>query len=193
MGSAWWLASVLAVNVTGAHISPIAAIAGAGIAPLFAAGDWSPDSDLTWLSRLGHRQATHRPDTTAVSLTALTALVWIPLALTLPLGIHWLAWAPVTGWWSHLIGDAIFGRIPCGRALGRALRPILGQHIVRQDPTGRQAYWVGLGWDTDGILERGKRKDGTRALPFAPTTGALRGATGLLAIAVAAQWWMATP
>jgi hypothetical protein len=187
-GAVWWLTGVAAANLTGADINPVVALTGAAVAPVFAAGRWSPDADQTWLSHLGHRRATHRPDTTAVALTIVSLAVWAPLALALPAGIHLLALAPVAGWWSHLIGDAVFGRIPCGPALGRPLRRVLGRRVCPRDPTGRYWCWVGLGWDTNGVLERGKRPDGQRVLSFAPATVALQWATVVLAVTVTGQW-----
>jgi hypothetical protein len=223
LGSAWWLAGALAVDAVAAPfgaspVNPLVAVLGAAIAPVFAAGRWSPDADTTWLSRLGHRQATHRPDTTAVALTAATAVLWVPAAIVLPFGLAALAWAPVAGWWSHLAGDFLFGRIPFGPAAGAAMARVVPSGWVRHTPGGRQAYWIGVGWDTDGLLERGKvTTDGRRTgplramwrakraranpgrdarglrttqqvLPFAPTTSALRGMVAALTVAHAALW-----
>lgn len=157
-GAAWWLGGVLAANTVGAGISPVVAGVGALVAPVFAAGRLSPDADVTWLRRLGHRQATHRPDTTAAVLTGVTAVVWLVFLLAVPgqyRSLHWLVWAPVAAWWSHLVGDALFGRIPVGRRVGGVLVRVLPARLVRRS-SGRQAYWVGFGWDTDGPLERGK-------------------------------------
>jgi len=182
----WWLAGVAATNLAGAHTNPGVALAGALIAPVFAAGRWSPDADQTWLAHLGHRRSTHRPDTTAVALTVVSLAVWAPLAVVLPWGLHLLALAPVTGWWSHLVGDSIFGRIPCGQALGSLLRSILGWHICPLDPTGRYWCWIGLGWETNGAAERGHTRWGR--LPFAPATSVLRGVTVLLGAVVVIQW-----
>ena len=188
MGSAWWLGGIAAANLAGAGINPVVALTGAAIAPVFAAGRLSPDADLTWLRHLGHRRLTHRPDTTAVALTAVSLAAWVPLALVLPFHLHLLLLAPVTGWWSHLVGDAIFGRIPCGRVLGAVLRQFLGRHICPLDPTGRYYCWFGLGWDTDGALERGHTRWGN--LPFAPATAAVSGASLALSVLVSVQWVM---
>ena len=210
MASAWWLGGVLAANLLGAGVDPLVAAAGAVVAPVFGAGRLSPDADVTWLRRLGHRQATHRPDTTATVLTVITLVAWIPALVYLPGDAAWLVWAPITGWWSHLVGDSIFGRIPVGARLGRVLAAVLPEHLIRRGG-GRQAYWVGLGWDTDGPIERGKlyvsklprwarwatRKPErtaaglhttVRVLPFAPTTGLLTIATVVLMAAVSVQW-----
>jgi hypothetical protein len=92
----------------------------------------------------------------------------------------------------------IFGRIPFGPAAGAVAVRVLPARWVRRGG-GRQAYWVGLGWDTDGLLERGNRRSKERdpetglhktrrVLPFAPTTALLRGATVVLTVAVAVQW-----
>lgn len=198
LGAAWWLGGVLAANTVGAGIHPLIAFGGAAVAPVFAAGRWSPDADVTWLAHLGHRRATHRPDTTAAALTVITFVVWVPLAFLAPAGLAWLVWAPVAGWWSHLVGDAMFGRIPVGPAVGAVLARILPSGLVRRGG-GYGPYWVGVGWDTDGLLERGnvrleERSERTglrrtvRVLPFAPTTVLLHGVSIVLGALVTWQW-----
>jgi hypothetical protein len=68
------------------------------------------------------------------------------LKLGLPAALATVALAPVAGWWSHLAGDMIYGRIK-----------ILGQP-------------VGLGWETGGLSETGKRSGQPRGylLPVNP-------------------------
>lgn len=158
LAGTWWLGGVLAANSAGAGIRPSVALAGAVIAHVFGAGRLSPDADLTWLQHLGHRQATHRPDTTAVYLTAATMAVWVAVLLFAPAEsrpLHWLVWAPVTGWWSHLAGDMVYGRCPVGRRSGGRLVRVLPARLIRRGG-GWQAWWIGVGLDTDGLSERGK-------------------------------------
>ena len=210
LGAAWWLAGCLTLNAAGPGlVNPVMALTGAAIAPVFAAGRASPDADMTWLSDLGHRQGTHRPRTAA----------WLTVATAVACGAAWLwlwlngrgdldpllpvVWAPVTGWWSHLLGDAVFGRIPLGRRTGALALRVLGPSLVKRSG-GRQAYWIGVGLDTDGLLERGNRMSRQRTpsglhrvhnvlLGFHPTTALLRLATCLLAAAVVVQWVLAHP
>ena len=248
MGSTWWLLGSGAVNAVGLGIAPPVVIAGAFIAPIFAAGKASPDGDVTWLKFLGHRQGTHRPDSTALVLTALTAVGWVALhlvslrdarwgtgalvslvawqvyrhlrrrwhrkgaptatlaALVVGAGLfalgpdqlQWLIWAPVTGWWSHLVGDTIFGRIPVGDHVGRVLVKVLPARLIRKGG-GHEPWFVGVGLDTDGLVERGNRRlpdrnpvtglhQTVKALPFAPTTWGLRLATLGMAWLTVAPW-----
>lgn len=158
----FWLAGTLGLEIVyrraGAPPGAATAVALAGypLAPLMSSGRTSPDVDhLIWPGPprydpvdkskyprryywRGHRGITHR--------------VWFALAVTLPfgvlpalvlhrLGVPWwavpLALAPVAGWWSHLAGDMIYGRI---RIAGRA---------------------YGLGWTTGGMSETGRRKGAT--------------------------------
>lgn len=132
-------------------VAPAIAVLGAPLAVPMSAGRQSPDVDhLFWpgpprcdpgtnrrYTLWGHRGITHR--------YWFAALVSVPAGL-LPvlvlarLGVPWywlpLALAPVSGWWSHLAGDQIYGRL---RVMGRAR---------------------GLGWTTDGPAETGRRKNG---------------------------------
>lgn len=109
--------------------------------------------------------------------------------------VAWLALAPAVGWWSHLAGDALFGRIPVGRRGGVLLARVLPTRFVRRS---REGWLVGVGWDTDGLLERGHRRlperdpvtglhKTVRVLPFAPTTLALQATTVVLGFACALQ------
>lgn len=130
------------------------ALIGAPLAVPMSAGKQSPDIDHQFwpgppragadgrrYTLWGHRGITHR--------------YWFASLLTVPLGllpvlvlahrgVPWFWWplalAPISGWWSHLAGDQIYGRL---RVLGRAR---------------------GLGWTTDGALETGKRKNGKARL-----------------------------
>jgi hypothetical protein len=195
MASSWWLGGVLVANVAGAGINPLVAAAGVVVAPIFGAGHWSPDADTTWLRRFGHRRATHRADTTAIALTVISLLVAVPAIWVLPFGAGWLAFAPISGWWSHLVGDWFFGRIPLGEAAGRAALFVFGARLVRQGRDG--TWWAGLGWDTDGLLERGNHRSSGRTarglhktrkvLPFAPATVLLSAATVVLYLLVVVQ------
>lgn len=207
LGATWWLVLTVGANHAGAHIHPATALAGAVVAARCSYGRWSPDADTTWLAGLGHRQATHRPGT-AGWLTVVTLTVWLAvwLAAGPPTPILDILWAPVTGWWSHLLGDAIFGRIPVAESTGRALAAVLPRvlprraagHVLHRSRRGRQSYWVGLGLDTDGLVERGNRRlpertpSGlhrvTKVLPFAPTTALLRVSTVILAITALMTW-----
>ena len=179
MGSACWLGAVLAANLMGADVNPLIAGAGVAVAPAFAAGPFSPDADVTWLSFLGHRKATHRPDTTALVLTLITLVAWLALAPQMPFGTDALIWAPVAGWWSHLAGDMIFGGLP------------ISKRIVAKG-------WIGWRLDTDGLIERGNIRLRSRTasglhktkkiLPFAPTAVALKGASIVLYVVIVVSW-----
>jgi hypothetical protein len=158
-----WLA--LADRLAPSSGAPVV-IAGTVVAAATGAGRWtSPDVDRTrWLCRIvgGHRGVTHWPETAAV-------LSWACLTL-LP---GELAWPLVVGWWSHLVGDLLFGGIPF---------LVLG---------GRRR--VGLRLDTDGLLESGKARllgRERRLLPTAPLRTALAVTTVFLA-GVTAGWWTA--
>lgn len=114
----------------------------------------SPDLDQTepwqklgrWSGPLGqlfaHRHLTH--------WWGLAVLAWVG-AGHLPADSRWPAVALLAGWVSHLVGDAIFGKIP--------LLPWGG-------------YFVGLGLDTGGFIETGRARIRNRertVLPFGPT------------------------
>lgn len=158
----FWLAGTLGLELvyrrTGAPPGAATAVALAGypLAAPTSAGKLSPDVDhVFWPGGprveptdrgrhkrryyvWGHRGLTHR-----VWFACLVTLVAgvLPAALVFRLGVPvWtvpLAFAPVAGWWSHLAGDMIYGRI---RIAGRA---------------------YGLGWETGGLSETGRRKGAT--------------------------------
>jgi hypothetical protein len=201
MASSWWLGGVLLVEALGADVHPAVALTGAVIARRFGYGRFSPDADTSWLSHLGHRQVTHRPGT-AATLTAVTCLAWAVLAVAVPVryGVLLpLVWAPVTGWWSHLVGDAVFGRIPLGAGVGgllwRHLPEVARGRLILKSRKSRQPFWFGLGLDTDGLIERGNRvlpernpvtglHRTVKVLPIAPATALLRLATVAFAVVV---------
>lgn len=105
-------------------------------------GPASPDGDLpvswwpkltgmapTWVSR--HRGLLH--------WWGLPVAAWFAVPGLDPL-VQWAAHALIIGWASHLLGDAVFGKIP----------------------TLPGCRDIGLGWDTGGILENGGRLLGVR-------------------------------
>jgi hypothetical protein len=128
-------------------------------------GPTSPDVDQTKPWRdvahlapglLGHRNLTH--------WWGLPAAAWYATAQYLPSAAHWPAYALLAGWVSHLVGDAVFGRVP--------LLP--------------WGWNVGLGLHTGGFIETGRarvfgRREST-VLPFGPTR---------LLLAVALVWTLA--
>lgn len=158
----WWLGISLALEpayrMAGAPAGAALAVSLAGypLAPLMSRGKTSPDVDhLFWPGPpraepsdrgrhqhryywRGHRGVTHRVWFASL-ITVLLGL--LPVLVLLKVGVPGyvvpLALAPVAGWWSHLAGDMIYGRI---RIAGRA---------------------VGLGWETGGLSETGRRRGGT--------------------------------
>jgi hypothetical protein len=69
----------------------------------------------------------------------------LPFLVLLRLGLSpafaSVAFSPINGWWSHLFGDMIFGRIKFG---------------LWSFKLGRFWHWnVGLGWTTNGLAEKG--------------------------------------
>lgn len=167
-----WLGGTLAADWLairagyGMPVHPAAVIAGYFIAPCFAAGKNSPDVDRLWAPgppRRNYHWRFHRGITHRVWLASLlTALSlafqgWVVSHTgPVPLSLLSVLQAPLAGWWSHLLGDMIYGRIK-----------ILGVP-------------VGLGWETGGISERGGRwfRD-----PAARVFGVLTAAVGGLWIA----------
>lgn len=115
---------------------PLPLALGVAAAVACSAGPTSPDVDIVWSPGQGgtgawnrHRGWTHR--------------IWTALVLTLT-GVAAAAGAPawpivvgaLVGWWSHLAGDAVFGRIrvagrlvgvglPCGGAAETVARRVL--------------------------------------------------------------------
>jgi membrane-bound metal-dependent hydrolase YbcI (DUF457 family) len=149
-GVAGW---ALVVPLLGFHGWPV--VVGAVVAGSCAHGRLSPDCDrYPLLGRLvpgGHRGLTH----------------WWPVPIT---GLwaasfagpyRWLAVAVVVGWASHILGDAVFGRVPLWPRLRRR---------------GRSRWFVGgVGLKTGGMLERWV------AVPAF-------GLTGLLVVLPASVW-----
>lgn len=153
---AFWLGSTLAVDALAvragysAPISPVVVATGLFVAPLFSSGITSPDMDHQWAPGpprrnydwKGHRGFTHR-----FWFAGLLSGVFgfLPFALLLWLGLPVafasVAFAPANGWWSHLFGDMIFGRIKFG---------------LWSFKLGRFWTWnIGLGWTTNGLAEKG--------------------------------------
>ena len=148
--SSFWLGSTLLVDVVSVtlfHTYPInPAIAALGLvgAVPFSAGKNSPDFDqkiwpgppkrgYPWN---GHRGVTHR---VWFALLVITPIFLIPSWVTWLITGWGTTWFMIlncslpAGWWSHLMGDMIYGRIL-----------ILGVPF-------------GLGWTTNGIAEKGGR------------------------------------
>ena len=122
------------------------AAAGAGLAAAVSAGPTSPDVDNTrnWretvaglpLTRWDNRVAGHRRITHWWGWPAICAYL---LAGADQGDIGWVAWALITGWSSHIVGDFVFGKG--------------GYDIPRGVPVLPWGWHVGLG------LKSG-RKDG---------------------------------
>lgn len=129
--------------------------------------DWgllgiSPDVDQRWWPGpprhgyhwRGHRGVTHRPwFATVVTLVfgVVPYLAVLRAGVPAPVGV--VVFAPAAGWWSHLSGDMLYGRLP---VWGVAVRWRLVDGVWRR----RVVWWryiVGLGWKTGGVLERGGR------------------------------------
>lgn len=117
---------------------PQALVFGA-VAALTAGGPLSPDIDQygPWrtaddvlpdelLGRGGPMQ--HRGITHWWGLQAAAAVALAYTDATLP-GPWWLAWAALTGWASHLIGDFLFGRAVYARTPSGALVRVVGEGI----------------------------------------------------------------
>ena len=175
-GAGFWLAGTVALDaaagVAGADpvVHPVVAVVAAPLAASFADGRNSPDVDQLWAKGpprrgyhwRGHRGWTHRP-WFAVVLTAVTALLaWRLAGQGVDPDALPVVFAPVAGWWSHLLGDMIYGRI-----------------LVFGEP-------VGLGWETGGLSERGRTsrrrgRSGRQLLPFAPATALFAALAVLLA------------
>lgn len=154
----FWSGGTLCLNLTALKLGyeiPVqfgAVLAGFLLAIPFSAGKNSPDFDqLIWPGPpkrdyywKGHRGITHRFwfATLIISLPFLIAWwisrdlipsYWTPIFFALPVG-----------WWSHLFGDMIYGRI-----------------LIAGHP-------YGLGWTTGGLTETGKRKYGGKRYVIDP-------------------------
>lgn len=145
----FWLGGTLCVNLVGYRagygmpVNPVIAIAGVALAIPFSAGKNSPDIDHIWWPGFpkrgyplwGHRGITHR----FWFASLLTMPFLILFMLTKDSALYILApliWALPAGWWSHLFGDMIYGRL-----------------LIFGHP-------YGLGWRTGGLSETGIRKNG---------------------------------
>jgi hypothetical protein len=133
-------------------------------------GRWfSPDMDQRWAPgrpRQNYNWRFHRGITHRVWFASMLTLLFgiLPMVVLQRIGVpRYLCYSvlgPMAGWWSHLSGDMIYGRIK-----------IMGSPI-------------GLGWQTGGLSETGRRKGGKRWLPTNP---AERVCTALLIPLVACQ------
>jgi hypothetical protein len=179
-------------------IGPVAVAAGAFLAIPTSAGKNSPDMDHRWApgpprdnyNWRFHRGWTHRVWFATV-LTIVSAIVYTGVVIATG-GIHAInplidprpaIFAPVGGWWSHLAGDCIYGRIlfgiPCRRYNGR------GGY--------RWSWWhyrIGLGWETGGLSETGRSKTsgvirifGFRLIPADPASKVCLSLVPALAVA----------
>jgi len=133
-------------------VNPMSAAVAAFGAQFFASGNLSPDIDHTWAPGPprrgyaigGHRGLTHRPWFALIlsflwGLPGLYLVSRVPEASATISASLWAIWSfPLFGWWSHLSGDMIYGRI---KVLGRAR---------------------GLGWETGGLSETGRNRKGVK-------------------------------
>ncbi len=105
-----------------APVSAVAVLLGMPLAGSFAAGKNSPDVDRLWapgLPRPGydwtcHRGVTHRVWVSCV-VTAIVTFGYVALLRVAPMEHATVAFAAAVGWWSHLLGDMIKGRLKIGR------------------------------------------------------------------------------
>lgn len=117
-------------------------------------GATSPDGDQTdaWQNATRALPTWARRHRGLLHWWGIPAAAWFAVPQLDP-AVQWAAHALIVGWASHLLGDAVFGRIPL-------------------DPMGRRK--VGLGLDTGGLLENGGRFLGVR---IPSLTRAVMGAT----------------
>lgn len=155
-----WLGGTLGINLvaykTGndAPVNAFVALTGTLLAIPFSAGKNSPDIDHMWWPGFpkkgypwnSHRGITHRFWFATLIITPpflILAYVGHRL-LGFPIWVIPLFFALPAGWWSHLFGDMIYGRLRvCGRPFG-------------------------LGWTTGGMSETGKRKYGGKRYVIDP-------------------------
>lgn len=169
----FWLGTTGAVNSVillsghSHYVSIIAVGSGAFLAKPFSSGNHlSPDMDHRWAPGPPrnhydwrfHRGWTHRLWFASVLLLLFGILPMVALLrIGVPIGIAVTALAPVAGWWSHLSGDMIYGRI-----------------LILGTP-------VGLGWRTGGLSETGRPVGGgKRWLPTNPAERVFYGCTWAL-------------
>lgn len=174
----WWLGLTAAVDGGCAALGhpPVVSVTAVALgwpaAIPFSAGHNSPDGDqLIWpgpprnhYQWNGHRGITHRVWFAVVVTTVWCVLTFLPFYtaygfIPMPSLVVPLVLAPVAGWWSHLAGDMIYGRI---KIAGRAR---------------------GLGWETGGLSETGKRRYGGRRYVIDPAAKVCFGlCLGLVAV-----------
>lgn len=183
----FWLGTTFAINWLGHRagaqswiVHPAVIVAGVFIVPWFSAGRWaSPDIDHRWAPGPPrqnydwrfHRGFTHRVWFASV-LTVVCGLLpfLVLLRAGMPGSIACLAFSPVNGWWSHLAGDMIYGRIKVGYL-------VCDRYRVGGFFTHSYTYrwrWiqhnVGLGWRTGGLSETGRPSTGGSALIVDPAS-----------------------
>lgn len=135
------------------------------VASATASGPTSPDLDqtATWRTLTRPLPAAIRRHRGLTHWWVLPVAAWLLVATQLPADAHWPAYALIVGWASHLLGDAIFGRLP--------VLP------------GLQA---GLGLKTDGFLESGRARvlgRTRKVLPISPALLVISAALAYLLIA----------
>jgi hypothetical protein len=168
----FWQGGCLCLNMASLAVSskPLvnlgAIITGTLVTIPFSAGKNSPDCDqLIWPGPprkgyywKGHRGITHRVWFAFVVITMPFIAIAVWIAAFLPAMILPLLFALPAGWWSHLMGDMIYGRILiCGRPYG-------------------------LGWTTGGLTETGKRKNGGKRYIIDPAAKFFMFTTAVLAV-----------
>ncbi len=128
LGAGCWAVGSLVMDLAAQHfghpgpVGPVAVVLGLPLAGSFAAGRNSPDVDRLWAPGLprpgyhwaGHRGFTHRVWFACV-VTILFTFGYFALASTVPKDVATIAFAPAIGWWSHLLGDVIKGRLKIGK------------------------------------------------------------------------------
>jgi hypothetical protein len=169
----FWLGGTLGINIAALRmgysempIHPAVAIAGTILAAPFSAGKNSPDIDQIWwpgpprrnYQWNGHRGITHRIWFASLISSPFLILAYVYWQSTLPALMLPILFALPAGWWSHLFGDMIYGRILiCGHPFG-------------------------LGWETGGLTEIGRRKHGGPRYVIDPAAKVCRVIVGTLAV-----------
>jgi hypothetical protein len=156
------------VLVTHEHRLVVVAVT-AVAATATSAGWTSPDVDQSWLwvtARKGLPNAIARLFNHRTGLAhwwGIPVLAWLFWLPTVPAVAQATAAALILGWGTHLLGDAIFGKIGLLPGVGPA---------------------VGLGLDTGGWIETGKsRRRWVPDVPVSPLRVALAGALLYLTVA----------
>jgi hypothetical protein len=184
----FWLGTTLAINELGRQagaqdwlIHPAVIVAGFFIAPWFSAGRYlSPDIDHRWAPgppRHNYDWRFHRGFTHRIWFASLLSIIFgfTPYLVLLHAGIpgqlSCVVLAPVNGWWSHLAGDMIYGRIKIGNLVcdRRRIKGPFGSVSYAY----RWHWWhvnVGLGWTTGGLSETGRPSSGGSALIVDPAS-----------------------